>query len=619
MEVNVKKLLFLFVVYFSVGLFGQSVGDFGSTTQGPVSWGTLSTWMQWDGSGWNTVPSLIPTATDNVWIVAGDTVTTDIATIECKNLNIAGVLQTSKTLVGGTAMQVNGDILIQSGAVFKTQTNTIPSSTGLINTLDLKGNLTNNGSIFDLRAGTAGSTLSVINLTLSGSTNSTIASNSTYSSTNGDFNAVTINKTGGAKVILGSNIFIDGGSSTGPANLNSVLTFVNGLVETGNYILVALTSTEANVTGYSSSSYVNGAMGRGMSNSVGSSKNFPVGDANSYRLLNLRSTTSGASTGHYAIVRCASGNANNGSSSLLGGIDKVSSVRYFQIGYNNTGAGATNMSFDRFEVSYGSDDGITTGNTNLKVAYSVDNRATWNGIMQSTPHTTVIASTDPQTIIIPDALASPLNVLAGSSSIFVTLSDTLGGANSLPVELTSFTALKSSNGINLNWSTATELNNNGYDIEKRISGKSSTWETIGFVKGAGNSNSVKNYSFTDKESFVFGNYEYRLKQNDVNGTYKYSKIVEVDIAQPTIYSLNQNYPNPFNPSTTIEYALPKAGNVQLVVFNTIGQEVSRLMDGYQVSGNYSIKFNANNLTTGVYFYRLKTDNFVSIKKMILIK
>jgi hypothetical protein len=614
-----KKILVLVIVLFSIAsLYAQSVGDFGSITQGAVNWGDLTTWKQWDGIGWNTTPTAIPSATDNVWILAGDTLNLNIAIVTCNNLNIAGTLQFSKTLTTGTAMQVNGNILIQAGAVFKVQVNTITGSSGLVHTLELKGDLTNNGSVFDFRSGTAGSTLSVCNLTLSGSTNSTITSNPTYNSTNGDFNAVTINKTGGAKVILGNNMVIDGGSSTGLASANSILTFVSGIVETGNFVLVALTSTETNVIGYSSSSYVNGAMGRGMSNSAGANKNFPVGDVNGFRLFNLRSTTAGSATGHYAIVRCISGNANTGSSVLTNGIDAVSHVRYFQVGYNNTGAGAANMSFDRFEVSYGSDDGVLPGNTNLKVAYSVDSMATWNGIMQSSPHTTIIASSDPQTIIIPDALAVPLNVLAKGASIFVSLADTLGGANSLPVELTSFTALNTNNCVNLSWSTATELNNNGFDVEKSI-GKSSSWEKIGFVKGTENSSSVNKYSFLDKGPFLTGKYQYRLRQNDINGTFKYSNVVEVEITLPTAYSLSQNYPNPFNPSTTIEYALPKAGNVELIIFNSIGQEVSHLINEFQEPGNYLFNFNANNLSTGVYFYRLKTNDYVSIKKMILIK
>jgi hypothetical protein len=610
------------MVYFSVSLFGQSAGDYG--TVGSGGWGNDgSNWLVFVSSAdWSdaTPAPGAPTATTNVWIRSGHTDSMFVSNVACNNLNIAGTLEFSKTLT--TAMQVNGNINIVSTGTFKTQVNTlgITGSGGLANTLNLQGDLINNGSSFIFRNGSAGSTLSVCNLTLSGTTNSTLTTNSTYTagSNAGMLNAVTINKTGGAKVVLGSNIVMNGGSTTGPAVCNVTLTFVSGLIETGANIWIILNTTGANVAGYSSTSYINGAMGRGMSSGAGS-KDFPVGDANGYRLFNIHETNGGGSgAGHYAIVRCIHGHANTGSSSLDPLIDKVSEVRYYQVGYNNSISGNSSMNFDVFRVSYGIDDGVFAGNTALRVAYSTDTLKTWKMITQTIPQTTVIKGFDTSTVISPDTLKPGISINAGSV-FYVSLADSAGGANSLPVELTSFTGMRTNGGVILNWSTANELNNNGYDVEKRISGKTSTWETIGFVKGSGNSNSIRNYSFTDKESFMTGKYEYRLKQNDVNGTSTYSKIVEVDIAQPTAYSINQNYPNPFNPSTVIEYSLPKAGNVELIVFNSIGQEVSRLINGYQESGNYSITFNSKNLTTGVYFYQLKTTNYTNIKKMILIK
>ena len=318
---------------------------------------------------------------------------------------------------------INGNILVQAGATFKVQTNTL-GGTGLLHTLELKGNLTHNGSVFDFRSGTAGSTLSVCNLTLSGTTNSTLTLSTPYSTVNGDFNAVTINKTGGAKVILGSNIYVSGGSSTGPPALTSILTFVSGIIETGNYILVCQSTTSANVTGYSSASYIVGAMGRGMSSSAGATKDFPVGDALGYRIFNLRSTTSGAGTGHYAIVRCIPGIASTGSSIFTNGIDKVSHVRYYQIMFNHGIITTPSMSFDRFRPSYGLDDGVTAGNTNLRVAYSIDSLATWNGFNQTTPDTTNL--TAPPTSFHPDSLGTPITLNSGVGSIYVAFARVAG-------------------------------------------------------------------------------------------------------------------------------------------------------------------------------------------------
>ncbi len=142
-------------------------------------------------------------------------------------------------------------------------------------------------------------------------------------------------------------------------------------------------------------------------------------------------------------------------------------------------------------------------------------------------------------------------------------------SSTVPVELVSFTASEFNNSIMLNWKTATEQNNNGFDIE-RGSEKNSAGEIvynkIGFVKGAGTSSSYKQYSFTDKPEFS-GKYYYRLKQNDFDGTYKLGNAIEVSF-KPLVkgYYLDQNYPNPFNPSTIISYTVPNSSNVKITVF-----------------------------------------------------
>jgi hypothetical protein len=88
---------------------------------------------------------------------------------------------------------------------------------------------------------------------------------------------------------------------------------------------------------------------------------------------------------------------------------------------------------------------------------------------------------------------------------------------------------------------------------------------------------------------------------------------------PTSYSLVQNFPNPFNPTTTIQFSLPQAGDVSLKIYNLLGEEVKTLVNEYKEIGNHSVQFNANNLASGIYFYRLQAENFVETKKMILLK
>ncbi len=191
----------------------------------------------------------------------------------------------------------------------------------------------------------------------------------------------------------------------------------------------------------------------------------------------------------------------------------------------------------------------------------------------------------------------------------------------LPVELTSFTASITSTNVNLKWNTATEVNNFGFDIQRSaVKGQQSTknWDKIGFVRGNGNSNSPKNYSFVD-ENVNSGKYYYRLKQTDFDGKFAYSKIIDADIAKPDVYSLGQNYPNPFNPVTAIKYEIPKAGKVNLVVYDMLGREVKALVNEYQEAGRYDVKFNADRLASGTYFYEIQTGNYIEVKKMILLK
>ena len=199
-------------------------------------------------------------------------------------------------------------------------------------------------------------------------------------------------------------------------------------------------------------------------------------------------------------------------------------------------------------------------------------------------------------------------------------------SGSTPVELTSFSA-KAKNGIiKLNWATATEVNNYGFQVERQKEKVKSEWKKIGFVEGHGNSNSPKEYSFTDENPLI-GNLKYRLKQIDIDGNFEYSEIVEIQTNAPSKFELFQNYPNPFNPTTTIKYKIPKiekngrtvGQRVKIIVYNALVREIATLVDEIEAPGNYSVKFDASGLSSGIYFYALRTDNFIQMKKMILMK
>jgi len=191
------------------------------------------------------------------------------------------------------------------------------------------------------------------------------------------------------------------------------------------------------------------------------------------------------------------------------------------------------------------------------------------------------------------------------------------GAGVLPVELASFVSVISNNNVTLNWTTATEINNSGFDIERSI--VNGQWSTVGNVVGNGTTTSPVNYSFTDR-NLNSGNYNYRLKQIDFNGNFEYFNLRnEVVIGVPSKFELSQNYPNPFNPSTVINYQLPSLSNVSLSVYNISGKEVKSLVNGKQEAGYYTFELNASDLSSGIYFYRLTTDNFNVTKRMMLVK
>ncbi|MGA7161809.1 MAG: T9SS type A sorting domain-containing protein [Bacteroidota bacterium] len=211
----------------------------------------------------------------------------------------------------------------------------------------------------------------------------------------------------------------------------------------------------------------------------------------------------------------------------------------------------------------------------------------------------------------------------------------LGGANqtfagvtnpydvSLPLELSSFTASSFGVEVTLQWSTATEVQNAGFEVQRSSAGENGpaqSWEKVGYVAGAGTSFIPKNYSFTDGHTLA-GKYEYRLRQIDRNGAFSYSQTVQVNVAgAPGVFELRQNYPNPFNPTTNIQFTVPEDGRATLRIYNILGQVVTTLFDGNAAAGvNHQALFDASRLSSGVYFARLQYNGSTLLKKMLLLK
>jgi hypothetical protein len=189
----------------------------------------------------------------------------------------------------------------------------------------------------------------------------------------------------------------------------------------------------------------------------------------------------------------------------------------------------------------------------------------------------------------------------------------------LPVELVEFVGRKRSEGVLLSWRTASELNNAGFEVQRRSEnqGAREAWQVLGFVRGNGTTTEANSYTFLDRTAS--GKVQYRLKQIDFDGQFEYSHVIEVDAGLPKQFALEQNYPNPFNPTTLISYQLPVASTVSLKIYDVLGKEVATLVNGRQEAGAYNIPFHATALSSGIYFYRLQAGNFVATKKMMLVK
>jgi len=193
----------------------------------------------------------------------------------------------------------------------------------------------------------------------------------------------------------------------------------------------------------------------------------------------------------------------------------------------------------------------------------------------------------------------------------------------LPVELSSFSAMVNGTSIILMWRTETEVSNYGFEVERasfisKSEIRNSNFQKIGFVQGCGNSNSPKNYSFTDTPE-EWTSFQYRLKQIDTDGKFQYSDIVTVEIATPVQFELKQNFPNPFNPATHITYNLPRDGFVTIKVYDIVGSEIATLVNEEKNAGSYLVTFNGVNLSSGVYICTMTGNSFVKSIKMLMIK
>jgi hypothetical protein len=210
----------------------------------------------------------------------------------------------------------------------------------------------------------------------------------------------------------------------------------------------------------------------------------------------------------------------------------------------------------------------------------------------------------------------------GNESNFSNMIDTLLSTN-VPVELISFsTSIKNNNDVLLTWLTATETNNYGFELQ-RSENNTTNFQKIGFVRSEGTTSIPGHYSYVDKD-VAAGEHLYRLKQIDFDGSYEFSDTIQVTVGWNKVLTLHQNNPNPFNSTTLITYDLPKNCQVELIVYNVQGQEVNRLVHAFQEAGYHTVKWDGTNnegkdVTSGLYYYKLRTSEMSKLRRMLLVR
>ncbi len=452
--------------------------------------------------------------------------------------------------------------------------------------MSLSGSVTVNGTL----------TLSSGALTLG---SNTLTINGVLSTTGGSL-------TGGSS----SSIAIGGtGAITLPAltlgnltiNRSTGVTMGGDITITGTLYLASgnITSTGYNLStpstsGGSSSSFVNGPL---RITGGSATDTFPIGKGSDYRPVTLNSLTG---TNGSTVISAELFNAGSGGTASAPLIN-LSSVHYWLIQVVTPPFSSTTVT-----VASGTNDGVSD-QTKLGLGQS----SAKSGSYQN--YSGTLGGSAPTT----GTISSDGNVLTLG---YFTLGNITGGTNPLPVELTSFTGSVNNNAT-LKWSTATEVNNYGFDIERSTDNK--TWAKIGFVAGSGNSNSPKNYSYTDQPDGGTS-FSYRLKQIDVGGAYKYYDAITVSLAGSDKAQLMQNSPNPFNPSTSIKYYVPQAVDVTITIYDILGREVTKIINNQASAGYHVVYWNGrdsygNAAASGVYLYRLTAGNFSETKKMNLLK
>ena len=515
-----------------------------------------------------------------VWNIGGN-----VSLISGNSGNRLILYESAGPHTGSAVFNIDGNLNIAGGSqiMFKSSSSTSNDyPEGIIN---LKGNLEQDGTI-GINSGTGNSPGLTINF---------IGTNVQHFVGPGNLSVSTFSLNFNINNAAGVNL---GTTKTLGNRINLTLTNGNLFTNLNNSLIV----TSGTITGGSSSSLIDGPMAYQIDVTTPVEVTYPIGKGDAYRPLTLNVTQDFATAILY-FAEMMPGMAPSNTFPLS--LDKVSSVRYFTI----TKDTMANIVTATVKLSYEADDNVTDF-ANLRIAKD-DGAGNWVNLGG-----TGTANTS-------GTITSTVNFTSVGDFV---LANNTGGGNVIPVEMTSLRATADNNIVTLNWTTATESNNYGFEIERAVaSNRYISWKSIGFVNGAGNSTEQKNYSFSDKVP-QSGSYLYRLRQIDLDGNFTFSKELNVSVSAPQNFSLLQNYPNPFNPSTSIEYSIPSDSRVTIEIFSVSGEKIALLVNDNQPAGYHSYQLDAGalKLSSGVYVYKLtavgsSNQLFTQSRKMILLK
>ena len=498
----------------------------------------------------------------------------------------------------GSSAQVTGNGLPVTAI---TGSITVENTSGVTptNNLVISGTLTSNGLLTPASSqiinGTGtlnGSGTVNVTRTSSGSANF----NSQYTITNKILNGLTISYQGSGSQSISSHTYSSlvinnsyGASLTGLVTVTDTLKLTTGKLTLDNYNL----TVTGLISGGSSSSYiVTNGTGTLTRNSVGSGTDFlfPVGISTSYNPVTIKNT--GTTDNFTVSVKTVFDNLPPDTSRVI--------KRQWIINEAIPGGSIAKLSFQFNSGEWG----------NMFSTSNPVHVGRWNGSAW-VAYFAALSGSGPY--VISNDVSNPVTSF---------LPFGVGSDGALPVGLSYFNTVINSRDVTLSWQTTWEINNSGFDVERRIVSDNgySSWTKLSFIQGNGTKNESSDYCYTDKK-LTSGSYQYRIKQIDYNGGFEYfsPSQTEAVIANPQKFEMSQNYPNPSNPKSKIDFLLPVSGDVSVIVYDMLGKEMVKLVHGYKDAGYHTVEFDGRNLASGVYIYKIEADNFTQSKKMILVK